>query len=306
MQLELTDNILVLGIDRRPNSPDPSWRTDTIMVVAIDHQTDQVGVVSIPRDLYVDIPGMGKGRINQADYYGISTKYKGGGPALLQRVITETLGIPTQHYVRIKMGGLAELVDALGGVTVTLECPLYERTPDEHSPNGVVDWNLPAGKVFLDGASAKKFATYRYVTTDFGRARRQQQLIWAIRDRVLQLDVIHHIPELWKALSNTFTTDLNLLDVIKLAKLGAALQPDKVHGLVFGTDELDYFVTDEGAWVLVIKDKDKVTAKLAHLFTGKPLAQLGQKPGGGCPPSPTPVPTFTPTPTATVTPKGGE
>jgi len=74
MPLETTDNILVLGTDHREGDPDPSWRTDTIMVVAVDHEAGQVGVVSIPRDLYVDVPGLGKSRINQADYYGESTK----------------------------------------------------------------------------------------------------------------------------------------------------------------------------------------------------------------------------------------
>ncbi|MCX6030324.1 MAG: LCP family protein [Chloroflexi bacterium] len=298
--LDFSDNFLVLGMDARPGETD--WRTDTIMVVAIDHQQGQIGIISIPRDLYVDVPGVGETRINVADYYGEATDYPGGGPALLRRVLTETLGIPTLHYVRIRMDGLVRLVDALGGVTVTLDCPLYERTPDDSSPNGLVDWNLPAGQVHLDGQTAKKFATYRYVTSDFGRAHRQQQLIWAIRDRALQLDVIPKIPELWKALADTFTTDLGLVDVVKLAQLGVTLKSDKVHGLVFSTEALDYFVTEEGAWVLVLRDRDKLDEEKAQLFSAQPLAQLGQQEPGGCPPPPTPVPTFTPTPAVSPTP----
>ncbi len=297
--LDLTENILVLGIDHRSGDPDPSWRTDTIMVVAIDHAQGQVGVISIPRDLYVDIPGLGMARINQADYYGEATGYPGGGAALLRRVLTETLGIPTQHYARVNMDGLVRLVDALGGITVTLECPLYERTPDESSPNGLVDWDLPAGTVFLDGATAKKFATYRYVTSDFGRAQRQQQLLWAIRDRALQLGVIPRIPELWKALADTFTTDLGVLDVARLGAFGASLAPDHVRGLVFSTEALDYFVTEEGAWVLVIRDRDKLEAEKGQIFAAQPLAQSGKTTAGECPPTPTAVPTFTPTPTGT-------
>jgi polyisoprenyl-teichoic acid--peptidoglycan teichoic acid transferase len=305
--LQRTDNILILGIDHRPYDADPSWRTDTLMIAAIDWKTEQIGFVSIPRDLYVDIPGLGKERINVADYYGVATKYPGGGPALVRQVISDTLGIPAQHYVRVQMDGLVRLVDALGGVTVTLDCPLYERAPDETSPNGVVDWNLPAGKVFLNGENAKKFATYRYVNTDFGRAQRQQQLIWAIRDRALQLDVIPRIPELWKALADTFNTDLTLLDVVKLAKLGLTLKPEKVRGLVFSTDVIDYYVTEEGAWVLVIKDQEKLKAEQQRLFESQPLAQWGKAEPGKCPPPPTEVPTFTPTPkpdpNATPTPK---
>jgi LCP family protein required for cell wall assembly len=232
--LHKTDNILVMGIDQRPG--EVAWNTDTIMVLAVDPANKRVGVVNIPRDLYVEIPGLGKGKINQADYFGETSHYPGGGPALLERVLTQTLDLPAQHYVRVKMEGLVQLVDALGGVTVTLDCPLYERVPMPGSPNGLQDWNLPAGQVSLDGQSAKKFATYRYVSTDFGRARRQQQLIWAIRNRALGIDVIPRIPALWSALRDTFETDLNLLDVAGLARLGIGLRPENVHGVVFSLD----------------------------------------------------------------------
>ena len=300
VSLDQTENLLVMGVDHRDGDPDPTWRTDTIMVVAVDQKAGQVGVISIPRDLYVDIPGLGKARINEADFYGEVTGYPGGGPALLRRTLTETLGIPTQHYVHVQMNGLVQLVDTLGGVTVTLDCPLYERTPDPTSPNGMADWSLPVGPVLLDGASTKKFATYRYATSDFGRAARQQQLIWAIRDRALQLDVIPRIPELWKVLSDSFQTDLGLLDFVRLARLGAALQSDRVHGLVFSTDALDYYVTEEGAWVLTIKDSAKLEAEKQHLFEAHALAAWNTSAageGGQCPLPPTPPPTFTATPT---------
>lgn len=294
--LDQTDNILVMGVDYRMG--EAAWRTDTIMVVAVDPKAEQVGVISIPRDLYVDLPGFGMARINQADHYGETFDYPGGGAALLRRTLTETLGIPTQHYVRIRMEGLVSLVDALGGVTVTLDCPLFERTPNESSPNGVLDWSLPAGPVHLDGESAKKFATYRYATTDFGRARRQQQLIWAIRDRALQVDILPRIPDLWKALSELFATDLGLLDVARLARLGATLQPDKVHGVVLGDDVMDYYVTPDGAWVLVVSDFDRIATEKDQLFSQRPLASfnVGMTSEGGCPPPPTPPPTYTPLP----------
>ncbi|MGC8780072.1 MAG: LCP family protein [Anaerolineae bacterium] len=299
--LDQTNNILVMGMDQRPD--EAAWRTDTIMVVAVDAPGNRVGIISVPRDLYVDIPGYGMGRINQADYLGETSGYPDGGPALLRRVLTETLGIPTQHYVRIRMEGLVKLVDALGGVTVVLDCPLYERTPNDASPNGVEDWTLPAGPVLLDGESARKFATYRYVSTDFGRARRQQQLIWAIRDRALQLDIIPRIPELWRALSEMFVTDLSLLDVLKLATFGINLRPENVHGTVLGDDVMEYYVTAEGAWVLTIADYDGIARKKAELFAERPLAALNiGSEAGGCPPPPTPVPTFTPAPTPEPTP----
>jgi len=295
--LDHTENLLVLGADQRPG--DVAWRTDTIMVVAIDAPGQRVGIVSIPRDLYVEIPGYGLGRINQADFIGGTNDYPGGGPALLRRVLTETLGIPTHNYVRIRLEGLVRLVDTLGGVTVELDCPLYEQTPNEASPNGLEDWNLPAGSVVLDGEAARKFATYRYVTTDFGRARRQQQLIWAIRDRALQINIIPRIPELWRALSAMFVTDLGLLDIVRLATFGASLTPENVHGVVLDDTVMEYYVTPEGAWVLVIADYEGIAAKKAQIFAERPLASLNVgEAGGQCPPPPTPAPTFTPTPSA--------
>jgi LCP family protein required for cell wall assembly len=309
-----TENILVLGTDTRPGP----WasRTDTIMVVAIDHNAGQVGIVSIPRDLWVDIPDWGKDRINSADFAGGQIKYPGGGPALAARVIEDNLGIPTQKYVRIRQDGLPRLVDALGGVTVTLECPLYERTPNEKSATGFEDFSLPAGAVFLDGPTAKKFVTYRYMSNDFSRARRQQQLIWAVRDRGLQLDVIPKIPELWAALQDTFSTNLNVIDVVKLVRLGMSLEGKNVHSVVVDQEVVENWTTPGGGAVLRLKDPALLQDRLANLFTAKPLSELGKNIPGGCPPAPkgmkawptlTPTVTMTPdvtaTPTATLTPE---
>lgn len=288
VDLTRTENILVLGSDNRPDLE--SWRTDSIMVVVIDPKIGQVGIVSIPRDLYVDVPGYDKGkeRLNAVAYIGEKLNYPGGGPALVQRVVEEQLGIPTQHYVIIHQDGLIKLVDALGGVTVNLDCPLYEATPDAKSPTGIKTFTLPAGPVQLDGVTAKKFATYRYVQTDFGRTRRQQQLIWAIRNRVLQANLLPKIPVLWSALSDTFTTDLDLPVVLKLARLASRLQAQDVHGMQFDEDTIEWYTTPEGWQVLRLKDKALLLEKLTGIFSSKTLSQTGKgaTSTGECPPSP--------------------
>ncbi len=279
-----TENILVLGADPRPG--DKSWRTDTIMVVAIDYQKDvpggrpQVGVISVPRDLWVNIPGYGNGRINQADYVGEGRKANGGGPALVSEILYNTLGLRTTRYVRIRQEGLVELVDALGGVTVTLDCPLNELTPNGRG--GYNKFNLPAGENFLDGPAAKKFATFRYASNDFSRASRQQQLIWAIRERALQIDAIPRIPQLWQALSKTFTTDLSLLDVIRYARLGSQLDAGQVHGVVFSTRALANTVMSGGAQVLIVRSRSALMAEVDSLFAGKPIAEQGRQGSGRC------------------------
>jgi LCP family protein required for cell wall assembly len=287
VDLTRTENILVLGTDNRPELE--AWRTDSIMVVVIDPKIGQVGIVSIPRDLYVDVPGYDKGkeRLNAVAYIGEKLDYPGGGPALVRQVVEDQLGIPTQHYVIIHQDGLIKLVDALGGVTVNLDCPLYEATPDDKSPTGIKTFTLPAGPVQLDGTTAKKFATYRYVQTDFGRTQRQQQLIWAIRNRVLEANLLPKIPVLWSALSDTFTTDLDLPAVLKLARLASRLQARDIHGMQLG-DMIEEYTTSEGWMVLVLKDKALVREKLTGIFSSKPLSQTGKgaTSTGECPPSP--------------------
>jgi LCP family protein required for cell wall assembly len=294
-----TENFLVLGMDQRPG--ERGWRTDTIIVVAVDYEAKQVGLLSIPRDLWVNIPGYGMGRINQVDVQGEIQKYPGGGPALVQQVILDELGIPTKKWVRLRLEALPELVDALGGVTVTLTCPLHELTPDPKAPDSgrYVKFDLPAGEVEMDGATAAKFARYRYASNDFSRAARQQQLIWAIREKALETDVIPKIPELWKALSKTFKTDLSLLDVIRLARFGSDLAANQVHGGTFSKAAM----TDAKvgpAWVVKVVSPAQVQKEIDNIFAAKPIAEQGRDGSGGCP---TPVPpTKTPTAELTATP----
>ena len=284
-RLARSENILILGQDQRPGWE--SWRTDAIMVVSIDREGGQIGIISIPRDLYVDIPTYGKERINIADYVGEKGAYPGGGPALAARVISDTLGIPTQHYVRIHLNGLAKLVDALDGVTVTLDCPLYEATPKDATMKEYVAWSLPAGAVLLDGDDARKFVTYRSVTNDFGRSRRQQQLIWALRNRALEINLLPRLPELLAALSDLYTTDLNLLEIARLAQFAAGLEPSDVRGLQFSMNALEEIITEKGEWVLAIGDPAALQAEKEKLFLRKPLEKLGRnETGEACPPPP--------------------
>ncbi len=295
-----TDNYLILGIDQRPGDED--WRTDSIILVAVDWNGQRVGMVSIPRDLYVEIPGVGETRINRADYIGESTKYPGGGPALLRRVLTQTLGLDFQHYVRINMQQFERIVDTLGGVTVTLPCTLYEAVPDSHSPTGLAEWTLPAGENWLNGENARRFATFRYYSSDFDRARRQQILLWALRDRALQINVIPRLPELWAAFRDAIQTDLNLPEIIRLAQFAFQLKPEHVHGLTFDFSLVESVTTESGAYVLRVRDPQALRAWLGSVFEVKPVP--ASPPGKTeCPPRPTPhaPPTAIPSDTGEIT-----
>ncbi len=115
-------NIVVLGSDKRPHWTE--WHTDAIHIVSIQRNRAVVSVISIPRDLYVYIPGDGMNRINMADYHGEATGYPGGGWANLRDTLLYNLGIQADYYVRTDFDGLIGIVDALGGIDVPVHCRL--------------------------------------------------------------------------------------------------------------------------------------------------------------------------------------
>lgn len=243
--LDHTQNILILGSDQRPG--DTTWRTDTLMIAAVDWDENQLGLLSIPRDLYVDIPSAGKGRVNTADEMGVQYNYPCGGAALVSAVLSNSLGIRTGNYVRIKMPALVQAIDAMGGITITLEAPFSDRAPDEASPTHWTEIALSAGPNHLDGAAALRYARARLGTNDFDRTRRQQQVILAMRQRFIELDWISRLPELWGSWQNLFETDLSWWDILRLAWFATHLESNQVHGRVFGYGILTPYVTERGA-----------------------------------------------------------
>ncbi|HRJ43389.1 MAG: LCP family protein [Caldilineaceae bacterium] len=299
--LRETDNLLLLGTDRRPN--DGSWRTDTIMVVGIDRLYNRAAVLSIPRDLYLAIPGYGQYRINQLDYLGEAVwKVPGGGPAILSQVIEDNLGLTTNHWVRVEMDGFEQVVDTLGGVTVELDCPFYELIYDLDEQK----WDyftLPAGEVVLDGESARWFVRLRLIESDFGRARRQRQFLWALREQVLSRNQLLRIPELWNAFQNAFGTDLSLLQMLDLTRFAVGLEPQNVRAAAITDKQVDRFIAPSGADVLVINDPSKIEALIDAIWEGESLAEANRTDPASCPPPPKGVPNYVQTlltPTAVV------
>jgi polyisoprenyl-teichoic acid--peptidoglycan teichoic acid transferase len=285
-----TDNLLLLGTDRRPNWT--NWRTDSMMVIGIDHMYKRAVVFSIPRDLYVNIPGYGQGRINQVDYIGEHTlKTPGGGPALVSQVISETLGISTKHWVRIEMRGFEQMVDALGGVNVQLDCPFYELIYDLDDQAWTY-FQLPAGDVLMDGITAYRFVTLRYVESDFGRSKRQRQFLWALRNQARDTDLILRLPELWNAFQQTFSTDISLLNMIRLARFGLSIEPENVRSAGLTNKELQRYITPAGADVLRIADRSVVNDVIDNVWSGTSLAQTGRADPNACPPPPQGVPSY--------------
>ena len=118
----------------------------------------------------------------------------GGGPKLVSQVLQETLGVSTNHWVRVRMDGFVDVVNAVGGVTVHLDCAFYEPIFNL-STNAWDTFALPAGDVWMDGDTAYWFVRLRLRESDIGRSRRQRQFLWALRDQVSKTNLLARFPD---------------------------------------------------------------------------------------------------------------
>jgi anionic cell wall polymer biosynthesis LytR-Cps2A-Psr (LCP) family protein len=189
------------------------------------------------------------------------------------------------------MRGFSQMVDALGGVTVHLDCPFYELIYDLDDQAWTY-FELPAGNVLMDGETAYRFVTLRYVESDFGRSKRQRQFLWALRNQARDTNLILRLPELWTAFQQTFFTDLSLLEMIELARFGLSIEPENVRSAALTNSELERYITSAGADVLRIADRSKVQAVIDNVWGGTSLADTGRSDPATCRPKPQGVPSF--------------
>ncbi|MBN1400559.1 MAG: LCP family protein [Anaerolineae bacterium] len=257
-------NILLLGIDQRDNDPGP-WRTDTMILVSLDPATQSASMLSIPRDLWVPIPGMGESRLNMAHYLGDANDFPGGGPALAQKTVWYALGIPVHYYVRVNFDGFERMVDAIGGVTVNVEKPIHdEEYPDSNYGTMVID--IPAGVQHMDGKTALQFARSRHGTNDWDRMARQQALIVAARDKVLSLDIpLSSLPKMLDLAGDTIKTDLTFSEMYALAQMVKEIDRDKIRHGVIDRDMTTTVITPE-KWMVEVPDWEKVRQLVDELF----------------------------------------
>jgi LCP family protein required for cell wall assembly len=257
-------NILLLGTDKRAGEVGPS-RTDTMIMVTVDPQTKTAAMLSIPRDLWVAIPGYYENRINVAHFLGERDKYPGGGPALAKKTVQYTLGVPVHYYVRINFEGFERIIDAIGGITIDVKEAIHDtKYPD--SNYGYMTVDIPVGVQKMDGKTALQYARARHGTSDFDRARRQQEVIKAIRDKVLSLNIpLTRIPEILKLVGDSVQTDLSLNEMYALAKVGREVT--NIQSAVIDENMTTPQMTPDGANVLV-PNTTKIRELVNQLFGG--------------------------------------
>ncbi len=258
-------NILLLGIDRREVETGPC-RTDTMIVVSVDPEAKSVSMLSIPRDLWVLIPDYDEhNRVNAAHLLGDTQNYPGGGPALAKKTIQYLLGIPLHYYVRINFAGFEKIVDMLGGITINVEQAIHdEEYPD--ASYGYMTVDIPAGVQKMDGRTALQYARVRHGSSDFHRARRQLQVIMAIKDKALGLDIpLANIPKMLRTLGDSVDTDLNLAELDALARLAREIQPDSIRTALIDESMTTGHKTPQG-WDVLIADQERVRQLVKEIF----------------------------------------
>jgi LCP family protein required for cell wall assembly len=230
----LRTNLLLMGIDRPPDGTDAS-RTDTMILMTVLPLRPYVGMLSIPRDLWVKIPGVGENRINTAHFFAEASK-GGSGPAAAAETVSADFGVPVDYTVRIRFDGVIAVVDAMGGVDVDL--PQATAT-------------LTAGKHHLDGKAALAFVRDRKNADDFFRMEHGQLFIKAMFRQMFSPATWLRLPRVTAAVLQSVDTNV---PVWLWPRLGMAILragPKGIDGRTLTREMVRPFTTSDGAQVLL-------------------------------------------------------
>lgn len=241
-------NILLLGSDTPLGSEDS--RTDTIIIASINHSGPTASMISLPRDLFVYIPGKTMGRLN--------TAARLGGVDLLEQTILYNFGIPIHYYARVDFEGYKEVVDTIGGVDINVSCRFHDwrlKSP-ELDPELEDNWEqftLEPGIHHMDGDLALWYARSRLSSNDFHRGRRQQQLLRAMLNQGVDLGMIAQVPNLWNVFKDRIETDIDIGRLLQFATLAPSIRENGVQHLYLAGKTENWIVPESGANVQLPK-----------------------------------------------------
>ncbi|HEC21849.1 MAG TPA: LytR family transcriptional regulator [Chloroflexi bacterium] len=265
--------ILLLGIDERQLESGP-WRTDTMILLTVDPDTRTAGMLSIPRDLWVEIPGYGVyDRINTAHFRGDADRYPGGGgPALAMQTVQYNLGVPVNYYVSVNFYAFVKIIDHIGCIPITVPETIDDPTFPAPEGYGYAPFYLEAGDYCLGGETLLQYARTRATFGgDFDRAARQQQVIRAIRDHVLSTGqlptLIAQAPEIYAEVQQGISTNLSLQQMIQLAWLAAEIPDENICSAVINGQYVNPATLADGSQVLV-PDWVKVRQLVLDVYNG--------------------------------------
>ncbi len=252
-------NILLLGMGGEGHTA-PNL-SDTIIVLSIDPKNKNAAMLSIPRDLYVNT-GYGYGKINSVYAYGEQNKYSGGGGALAKKQIGEILDLPIHYYARLDFDGFKKMVDAVGGVTIKVEKSIADYTYPDENMQGYEPFFIKKGVHHMDGALALKYARSRHTTSDFDRAKRQQQVLAAVRKKALSIGFISNpkkISDVLDILKDHLRTDIQLWEMERLYEIVKELNTDTMVNKVLDNSSSGLLVAksdSQAGYILVPRTGD--------------------------------------------------
>jgi len=255
-------NILLIGSDNRETEGDEYGRSDTLMLVHIDPDQNFVSVLSIPRDLRVEIPGYGVQKVNAA--YAIK------GAELAIKTIQSVTGVDLDHYVNVDFEAFRQLTTELGGIYVDVDRRYY-YVGDEYETI-----NIWPGYQALAGENALDYVRFRHDdNNDFGRIQRQQRFLRAAKEQVSKWDAALKIPSLVDVLARNVTTDMSTKQVLRLAVWGMRLQGGRVKQV-----GLDATTATIGGGSYVIADEDAIRQAVHDLMTPPASSESAPATGG--------------------------
>lgn len=264
-------NVLLLGSDERIDGAEPP-RTDTMLLLTLDLGRNTAGMISLPRDLWVPIPGYNlTSKINTAFAIGEQRRYPLGGAQLAKDTVSSFIGQPVQYYVQADFNGFVRFIDEIGGVSVYVPQTIHDSeypTPDY----GFQTFYLAAGQRILDGQTALKYARTRNMDSDYGRAARQQQLVQAIVDKVFSANMlptlIARAPQLVNSTWGSVRTDMPLTTAAELANYVRS-NSFELSTLVLDDRYGEETYSENGAWIL-LPNRELIRPELKAFFN--PLA----------------------------------
>jgi polyisoprenyl-teichoic acid--peptidoglycan teichoic acid transferase len=275
-------NILVMGLDYDwASGGSEAQRTDSMILVTVDPVSMTAGMLSIPRDLWVSIPGFDYGKINTAYWFGQAYNLPGGGPALAIQTVENLLGVTINYYAQIDFFAFIKFIDDIQGVRITIDQEMVVGLLGKDKKT-----TLEPGTFTLDGETALAYARDRHTENgDFDRSSRQMQVIMAVRDRILEFNMLPNLiaraPDIYADLSAGIHTNLDLEQIIKLAVLASQIDREDITQAVIGADQVEFGTSPDGTQDILIPLSDKIRVLRDEIFTtGGPIspAAVGDNP----------------------------